>query len=218
MHSTRSLGQVSVAFLVVLAGGAAPLAGCGPDSSKQETGTLQMNLIGTNGTTNYRLTTAFFTISGPTPSSLTTTTDPTETVLTATLRIGDYTITLEPNWDLQRFNAVTGNWETVADAILESQNPAAFTILANQTTTVPFQFRVNAGVVTIGTGTLNVIINVNVCGNGTVEGTEECDDGNNATGDGCSGTCQIEPGAVGAQCTVGAECITGVCTAGICVP
>lgn len=39
------------------------------------------------------------------------------------------------------------------------------------------------------------------CGNGRVEGTsedlvrEECDDGNKLSGDGCSATCQLEPGA-----------------------
>src|SRR5438132_8114819 len=30
------------------------------------------------------------------------------------------------------------------------------------------------------------------CGNGVVEGTEECDDHNTASGDGCSATCQLE--------------------------
>ena len=32
------------------------------------------------------------------------------------------------------------------------------------------------------------------CGNGYVEGTEECDDGNNIDGDGCNSTCQLEVG------------------------
>jgi cysteine-rich repeat protein len=31
-----------------------------------------------------------------------------------------------------------------------------------------------------------------VCGDGTMNGAEECDDGNTANGDGCSSTCQIE--------------------------
>jgi cysteine-rich repeat protein len=31
-----------------------------------------------------------------------------------------------------------------------------------------------------------------ICGNGIVQGNEECDDGNTAAGDGCSPTCQIE--------------------------
>src|SRR5207249_11567311 len=30
------------------------------------------------------------------------------------------------------------------------------------------------------------------CGNGVAEGTEECDDGNAVSGDGCSATCQLE--------------------------
>ncbi len=33
------------------------------------------------------------------------------------------------------------------------------------------------------------------CGNGVVEGPETCDDGNEAPGDGCDATCQVEPDA-----------------------
>ena len=35
-----------------------------------------------------------------------------------------------------------------------------------------------------------------VCGNGRVEGTEACDDGNTSSSDGCSATCTVEAGAV----------------------
>ena len=31
-----------------------------------------------------------------------------------------------------------------------------------------------------------------VCGDGVAEGTEECDDGDTTSGDGCSSTCQLE--------------------------
>jgi len=41
------------------------------------------------------------------------------------------------------------------------------------------------------TFTLNV--NGAVCGNGTLEGGEQCDDNNNVDGDGCSATCALEP-------------------------
>lgn len=37
----------------------------------------------------------------------------------------------------------------------------------------------------------------NVCGNGTLEAGEQCDDGNTANGDGCNATCQMEPGCAG---------------------
>jgi cysteine-rich repeat protein len=37
-----------------------------------------------------------------------------------------------------------------------------------------------------------------VCGNGKVEGTENCDDGNTINGDGCTGVCTTEQGY---QCT-----------------
>jgi cysteine-rich repeat protein len=36
-------------------------------------------------------------------------------------------------------------------------------------------------------------VTVPVCGDGITEGPEECDDGNTASGDGCSETCTIEP-------------------------
>ena len=45
-----------------------------------------------------------------------------------------------------------------------------------------------------------------VCGNGTVETGEECDDGNTISGDGCSSTCQIEVAPVCGNGTIeGAE-------------
>lgn len=43
-----------------------------------------------------------------------------------------------------------------------------------------------------------------VCGNGTVEGAETCDDGNTASGDGCSATCQSE------GCTPSSEVCDGI--------
>ena len=35
---------------------------------------------------------------------------------------------------------------------------------------------------------------LSVCGNGKVEGLEECDDGGNEDGNGCSHDCRVEPG------------------------
>ncbi len=41
-------------------------------------------------------------------------------------------------------------------------------------------------------GGVCVLANQNTCGDGVQAGTEQCDDGNNVNGDGCSSTCQIE--------------------------
>lgn len=56
-------------------------------------------------------------------------------------------------------------------------------------------FKVNTvGKVTAGRSAPPASCNVTppVCGNGTVEGNEECDDTNTTAGDGCSATCQLE--------------------------
>ncbi|HVM97683.1 MAG TPA: DUF4215 domain-containing protein [Candidatus Acidoferrales bacterium] len=46
---------------------------------------------------------------------------------------------------------------------------------------------------------------VSKCGNGQLDGSETCDDGNGASGDGCSSSCQVEPGYAcdtpGSACT-----------------
>jgi fibro-slime domain-containing protein len=53
----------------------------------------------------------------------------------------------------------------------------------------------------------------NKCGNGVVTGKEDCDDGNTKSGDGCSSTCQLEPGWVCPN--PGAPCIAKQCGDGI---
>ena len=59
-----------------------------------------------------------------------------------------------------------------------------------------FQYVVNDGTVNsqVATVTIGITekIDLPVCGNGVVEDNEECDDGNTASGDGCSSQCQTE--------------------------
>ena len=71
-------------------------------------------------------------------------------------------------------------------------------------------------------GISHIVINTNceepgpVCGNGILEGAEECDDGNNIDGDGCSANCTIEQqqcipeGGSGAVIPGGPECCEGL--------
>ena len=44
-----------------------------------------------------------------------------------------------------------------------------------------------------GAFTLDAVLNPAVCGNGILDGNEECDDGNAINGDGCSTACKLEP-------------------------
>ncbi len=44
------------------------------------------------------------------------------------------------------------------------------------------------------TQSVSTSVTISVCGNGTTEGNETCDDGNTIDGDGCSSTCQTEGG------------------------
>ncbi len=53
-----------------------------------------------------------------------------------------------------------------------------------------------------------------VCGNGVVEGSEQCDDGNTVDGDGCSATCTTEAGGGGASATNGASLYSSKSCAG----
>lgn len=55
-----------------------------------------------------------------------------------------------------------------------------------------------------------------VCGDGTVDPGEDCDDGGTAGGDCCSATCTYE--ALGAPCSDGDACTTGdACDTGVCL-
>jgi uncharacterized repeat protein (TIGR01451 family)/MYXO-CTERM domain-containing protein len=48
----------------------------------------------------------------------------------------------------------------------------------------------------------------NTCGNGHVEGSEGCDDGNNTSGDGCEANCKLPDGA---PCTSDGQCNSNTC-------
>ncbi|TFH23527.1 MAG: hypothetical protein E4H03_05955 [Myxococcales bacterium] len=68
-----------------------------------------------------------------------------------------------------------------------------------------------------------------LCGNGAVDGGEQCDDDNTVGGDGCSILCQVEPchscdasepssctPETGTPCEDGVSCTTESCSAGVC--
>src|SRR5262249_33190906 len=76
--------------------------------------------------------------------------------------------------------------------------PSSTTATSETTTTTPRtttttpQPTTTATETTTTTTETTTTTTVPVCGDGIVNGTEECDDGNNAFCDGCTPTCQIE--------------------------
>ncbi len=112
------------------------------------------------------------------------------TTLTATLPTGDYSINLEPGWSLERLDS--GNFDVV-DATLTSANPRPFQILGGGTTNVAYQFSTSGTLVTIGTGTLDVSIQV----------TETGMTGGGGTGGTGMGACTLVPQS---GCPMGQGC------------
>ena len=61
--------------------------------------------------------------------------------------------------------------------------------------TATFAFTASDGALTSAPATMTItVVNVPVCNDGLVEGSEGCDDQGNTAGDGCSPTCAVEPG------------------------
>lgn len=146
---------------------ATTLSACGDaggEGGSEPVGSVEMNLAapGASGVT-YRLRNAQFRVERPgvIAGVLDTESDPDATVLTASFPPNDYTVTLLNGWSFDR--ADTG--ETVEASLL---SPAAVpvTILANQTRTVSYKFRVaNEDIVLAG----DLAIVVNVCGEDSFE-------------------------------------------------
>jgi cysteine-rich repeat protein len=97
--------------------------------------------------------------------------------------------------------------------------PWSSTMHANVTSGSTYLLRVGGwqNTTDIGTGVLNVSCTVAVCGNGVVEVGEQCDDGNNIPGDGCTNY-QIDPNCNPActvtpveACVVGTDTVNGGC-------
>ena len=92
-----------------------------------------------------------------------------------------------------------------------------YTPTANYTGPDSFTFTVNDGVATSTAGTITITVNnVVVCNDGLVELPETCDDQGNGAGDGCSPTCQTEPGwtCSGAPSACDPICNDGILIAG----
>jgi cysteine-rich repeat protein len=57
-----------------------------------------------------------------------------------------------------------------------------------------------------------------ICGDNIIAGSEQCDDGNLVSGDGCSSTCQTECLPAGQPCLSGSQCCSLICMGSQCQP
>jgi len=145
--------------------------GCGSGrASSNDTGQVRLALSATAGTTTYVLANATFTVvrvqPPPDPGDISgiilhSSTDPTETDLTASLAVGRYTVTLGGPWQIERVDPALGL--VPVQGTLLSANPVTVSIFSGQTTTASFQFQTTGMPITFGPGTIDVGIGVGAC-------------------------------------------------------
>ncbi|WP_437736805.1 hypothetical protein [Sorangium sp. So ce1335] len=135
--------------------------GCGaeaPESAEQapDVGSISLSLVGTSATgETYRLSRAWFELHGPTSRIVHG--DGDMTALTEVLPVGRYDVYLQPGWILERW---TGSGYQYLPATLTSANPTPVFINEGATSTVMFLFRADGDVVSVGQGTLDILIGV----------------------------------------------------------
>lgn len=163
-------------------------AGC--TDAEPATGEVSISLVGQapSGAV-YRLRDAAIVVDGPVRRTVFRTEDDIQrTAWEANAAPGNYKASLEPGWRLER---VVGASAFTINAELVSPNPTAFLVFENQRTSVPLRFRVAGEDLDLAQG-YGVVLEVEEfrCGNGALEGGEQCDDGNPNHFDGCTNTCR----------------------------
>jgi hypothetical protein len=144
----------------------------GPPDAHTRTGRAEFALRSTVGDVTYELRNATFSITGATELELSSEDAPEAAVLEQELPVGEYSAELGPDWHL--FEVADGE-ENELDAVLVSENPAAFSITEQATTEVVYRFSIDGSDVTLASGVLRVGIDVAVtpgetdAGSGTTE-------------------------------------------------
>lgn len=141
-----------VTFMLFAA--ASSTAGCaGPAGEPLRTGRVEFALHSTAGDITYELRNATFSIAGPTELELRSDDAPDASVLEQELPVGEYAAELMPGWQLFE---VAAQEETELEAVLASDNPAAFSISEQATTEVIYRFTIDGADVALASGTLRI--------------------------------------------------------------
>ncbi|WP_437498619.1 hypothetical protein [Sorangium sp. So ce1099] len=154
----RYLRQLFVSAVLTMA--AVPV-GCGPEApgdaeQASDGGSISLALVagGSSGAV-YRLSNAWFELSGPTHRRLHGDGDATE--ITEVLPVGRYDVMLEPGWVLERWS---GAGYVPVEAGLTSPNPLSIVVRQSLLSTAVFTFWVTDDVVSFDQGTLGVVVAV----------------------------------------------------------
>jgi hypothetical protein len=145
-----SLGLMSSTFLAAACSDA-PAS----EESASESGTLSVPLLASAGEHTYRLDGSMY-VSGPVFEWIDLYTD--AEVASAQLPTGGYYASLQ-YWSLSRDDGF-GNFLPVNAELVSSSSPW-FSIFNQTTSTISFQFETDGQVVTVGAGSLNVVVAVN---------------------------------------------------------
>jgi hypothetical protein len=162
-----AFGRVgAAAALSLLAGcaGGADVSAISAEDGVSRAGMLQIPLLATAPSgVEYRLENAVFEITNPfvTPPvnlELPADADTLTVELPQSAFDFDYSVLLRDGWELRQV-AADGS-ERPVNATLVSANPTSFTIRAQRTTPVTYQFRANSGVITTGDGAVAISVSV----------------------------------------------------------
>jgi hypothetical protein len=126
-----------------------------PASEPATTGSLSLPLLASAGSHTYRLQGGLY-VYGPTFTSLDLNAE--TSLLTTALQTGSYTANLY-SWQLTRDDGAGNFWPVTA--VLVSSSSPSFTIFNQATTSLSFQFETDAQLVTVGSGALELTIDVN---------------------------------------------------------
>jgi len=150
MHSHRLV-------LLAVVGAGVVLACSGPPHPRPDTGQLELALRTNVGELSYELRDATFDITGPMNVARSSQEAPDAPVIEQELPTGQYLAELQPEW---RLYLVGSEQSTEVAATLVTENPVPFSILAGETTEVSYGFEINAARAALGTGVLQIGIDV----------------------------------------------------------
>jgi hypothetical protein len=158
MKSGEILSMLSAVLLGI---GTVVATGCveQPEDRAAETGggTVSVPLVTTTNGHVYRLSNAVVFIFGPyTTFTLTSSDDPNETVLSQALSTGRYQSFLQ-SWTLEK-QGPDGAFHPVQATLISS--PSSFDVFNGATTTISYEFASDGSIIRIGSGNLQVAVNV----------------------------------------------------------